>query len=183
MVGTQVLLACVAGATGTLSLRAVGPRQAKPAPRLPRSLVSIALETAYGLAAVVVALCGMLLGLLRCDEGCWGDGDSATGADWTDRRDAWQWDTILACSVTLLVVGLLFAVTAASLRRSPLALIPYAIQFGASVAGLAVLATGWTAAQLAMPALAVAGLQAAAASIVLLRGLPTWRAPAQPQSI
>jgi hypothetical protein len=133
-----------------------------------RAGVSIVFEVTYCVAAAITAVLGMFVGGMRCDEGC---SSAGPGVDWTDLRDAWQWEALTTASVVLFFAALLFAATVGGIRRSRWPLVAYAFQLGASVIGLAILASGWASVQLAIPILWLAGTQAlAVAAIVLRRG-------------
>jgi hypothetical protein len=153
--GRMVALALAALVPGYLA-----QRLASDAP------ASIIVELTYCLSAAILALLGLFIGGMRCDEGCSAGG--YPGVEWTEVSGAWQWRGLIAASVVLFFAGLLFAATVGAMRRSRWPLVPYALQLGATVVGLAILASAADRFQFAIPFLWMAGTQALAL-IALLR--------------
>jgi hypothetical protein len=98
-------------------------------------------------AAVVLALVGWigsipigLIGLfwgggLRCDESCGGEG-------WTQSRDAWQWDIVVALGVAAFLCGTLL-VTAVAFGRRGVAASALVGGLASTVALLTMLSPQW----------------------------------------
>jgi hypothetical protein len=65
----------------------------------------------YAAAAVLVALWGALIGEFHCYN------QECPGRDWTEAREAWQWDVIVALALLGGLAGLITVVLAFSVRR------------------------------------------------------------------
>jgi hypothetical protein len=163
--GRMVALALAALVAGYLAQRLASDAPA-PGRSLAQRGVSIIVELTYCLSAAILALLGLFIGGMRCDDRCSAGG--YPGVEWTEVSGAWQWRGLIAASVVLFFAGLLFAATVGAMRRSRWPLVPYALQLGATVVGLAILASAADRFQFAIPFVWMAGTQALAL-IALLR--------------
>jgi hypothetical protein len=88
------------------------------------------LGLAYAVLTLFTGFWSLLTGLVDCYEECTASGD------WTDHRDAWQWDAITVLTLVSVLAGLFALAPAFKAPRVALALVGLQAAVGAAATAL-----------------------------------------------